>query len=180
MPPSRAIAAEPILPTLLAPIADERARECPDAREPSEIELAVLCRQTDQIEAAVAQGIATIYADYQDIKEYDDAVAAAHRGGSSIYLATPRIEKPGEGNIFKYLAGRGADGLLVRNAGGMHYCSEHGIPFVADFSMNAANPLSVERTPEPRGGASDGVLRPERATSSSICSTRRRLPGWRS
>ena len=33
---------------------------------------------------------------------------------------------------------------LVRNAGGMRFCSEHGIPFVADFSLNAANPLTVE------------------------------------
>jgi putative protease len=61
-----------------------------------------------------------------------------------VYLATPRIEKPGEANIFKYLAGRGADGILVRNAGGIRYCSEHAIPFVADFSMNAANPLAVD------------------------------------
>ena len=26
----------------------------------------------------------------------------------------------------------------------MRYCSEHAIPFVADFSMNAANPLTVD------------------------------------
>ncbi len=104
----------------------------------------MLCRRTDQIEAAVALGIETIYADYQDIKEYDAAIAAARRGNAAIYLATPRIEKPGEGNLFHYLAKRGADGILVRNAGGMRYCAEHGIPFVADFSLNAANPLTVE------------------------------------
>ena len=61
-----------------------------------------------------------------------------------IYLATPRIEKPGESNIFAHLARQGADGMLVRNAGGIRYCAEHGIPFVADFSLNAANPLTVE------------------------------------
>jgi putative protease len=143
-PPPRSIAAEPVLPFLLAPIAAERARECSERRDPAATELAVLCRRTEQIEAAVSRGIRTIYADYQDIKEYNAAVAAAHRGGATVYLATPRIEKPGEGNTFKYLAGRGADGLLVRNAGGMRYCAEHGVPFVADFSMNAANPLSVE------------------------------------
>ncbi len=63
---------------------------------------------------------------------------------ASIYLATPRIEKPGEGNLFAYLAKQGADGVLVRNAGGLRFCSERGIPFVADFSLNAANSLSVE------------------------------------
>ena len=93
-----------------------------------------------------ALGIATIYADYQDIKQYAEAVAAVRRGSgaAAIYLATPRIEKPGEANLFAYLAKQGADGMLVRNAGGMQFCSERGIPFVADFSLNAANPLTVE------------------------------------
>ena len=73
-----------------------------------------------------------------------EAVAAARRGNAAIYLATPRIEKPGEGNSSAILARQGADGILVRNAGGMQLLRERGIPFVADFSMNAANPLTVE------------------------------------
>ena len=44
----------------------------------------------------------------------------------------------------RHLAQQGADGMLVRNAGGLRYCAEHGVPFVADFSLNAANPLTVE------------------------------------
>jgi U32 family peptidase len=144
VPPTRTIAADLVLPGLLAPLGEQRQRERTTQPDPGPVELVVLCRRTDQIEAAVAQGIRTIYADYQDIKEYTQAVAAARHGEASIFLATPRIEKPGEANIFKYLAGRGADGLLVRNAGGMHYCSERRIPFMADFSMNAANPLTVD------------------------------------
>lgn len=70
--------------------------------------------------------------------------SAAAQGSPTIYLATPRIEKPGEANLFAYLAKQGADGTLVRNAGGMKFCCERGIPFVADFSLNAANPLTVE------------------------------------
>jgi len=92
----------------------------------------------------VALGMSTIYADYQDIKEYASAVAAVRRGGAAIYLATPRIEKPFEANLFRYLAKLGADGILVRNAGGLYFCAERSIPFVADFSLNAANPLTVE------------------------------------
>jgi putative protease len=34
--------------------------------------------------------------------------------------------------------------MLVRNAGGLGFCSAHAIPFVADFSLNAANPLTVK------------------------------------
>ncbi len=62
----------------------------------------------------------------------------------AIYLATPRIQKPGEGNIYRYLARQGADGLLVRNAGGIAFCAANEIPFVADFSVNAANELAVD------------------------------------
>jgi putative protease len=85
-----------------------------------------------------------VYADYQDIKEYAEAVAAARRGSASVFLATPRIEKPSEANIFKFLARQGADGLLVRNAGGLAFCAENDVPFVADFALNAANELTVE------------------------------------
>jgi putative protease len=46
--------------------------------------------------------------------------------------------------LFRWLAKLGADGILVRNAGGLYFCAERGVPFVADFSLNAANPLTVE------------------------------------
>ena len=109
------------------------------------VELAVLCRRTDQIEAAVARGIRTIYADYQDIKEYDEAVAAAAPRAVPRSSWRPRGSRsPARPTSSSTWPARGADGILVRNAGGMRYCSEHGIPFVADFSMNAANPLTVD------------------------------------
>jgi putative protease len=144
---TRTIAPCPVLPRLLEPSNLERQRQLQSMQHQSApVELAVLCRKTEQIEAAIGQGIATIYAEYQDIKRYAEAVAAVRRGNSSatIYLTTPRIEKPGEANLFGYLAKQGAEGILVRNAGGMRYCSERGIPFVADFALNAANPLTVE------------------------------------
>jgi putative protease len=144
-PPPRAVAAGPLLPGLLAPIVAERERQLAtaDGAEEAAVELSVLCCRNEQVEAAVAAGITTIYADYQDIKDYAGAVAVARRGGAAIYLATPRIEKPREANLFHYLARQNADGLLVRNAGGLYYCARRDIPFVADFSLNAANPLSV-------------------------------------
>ena len=140
-PPVRAIASEPVLPALKARINELIALEVPPVAVPS---LYVLCRTTPQIEAAVAAGVRTVYADYQDVKRYAEAVSAARRGGASIFLATPRIEKPQEANLFRYLAKQGADGLLVRNAGGLYFCAENGVPFVADFSLNAANELTVE------------------------------------
>ena len=140
--PSRTIAAEPVLPALLAPIRHQR--DAARGQSPVAPNLSVLCRRTEQIEAATALGIKTIYADYQDIKAYAEAVEAARRGGAAIFLATPRIEKPQEANLFRYLAKLGAEGILVRNAGGLAFCAERSIPFVADFSLNAANPLTVD------------------------------------
>ena len=143
----RRVATEAVLTRLMEPIAAERSGQTASmAEHPGPVELAVLCRRTDQIETALGLGISTIYADYQDIKQYAAAIEIV-RGGAGpalIYLATPRIEKPGESKIFAHLARQGADGMLVRNAGGIRYCAEHGIPFVADFSLNAANPLTVE------------------------------------
>ncbi|MFO0889530.1 MAG: DUF3656 domain-containing protein [Isosphaeraceae bacterium] len=141
--PRRAMAEEYVLPGLMAPILAERESESARA-VPAAPELSALCRHTSQLEAAVSEGIRTIYADYQDIKEYPEAISAARSGGARIYLATPRIEKPAEANLFRYLGKLDPDGILVRNAGGLFYCVERSIPFVADFSLNAANALTVE------------------------------------
>jgi putative protease len=145
--PAHTIAPQPVLPRLLEPIIAERACERQSAhRQAAAVELSVLCRSTEQIEAALGLGISTIYAEYQDIKQYAQAVGTVRRSGpgATIYLATPRIEKPGEANIFGFLTKQGADGILVRNAGGIQFCAQHGVPFVADFSLNGANPLTVD------------------------------------
>ncbi len=135
--PARAIAEGPVLPSLRPTIPAV-------ADDPAPPTLSALCRTPEQIEAAVASGVATIYAEFQDIKRYPEAVRIARSApGTTLFLATPRIQKPGEAPIFRYLARLGPDGLLVRNAGGLHHCAEHDIPFVADFALNAANELSV-------------------------------------
>ena len=115
-------------------------------REPTaKPSLSALCRTLGQAEAALAAGAAIIYLDYADIKIYKESLNRLRALDPSrpVYLATPRIQKPGEAPIFRFLARLGADGLLVRNAGGLAYCGRWGVPFVADFSMNAANELSV-------------------------------------
>jgi putative protease len=119
----------------------ERQRTGIDPAAPS---LWVLCRTMPQLQAVVAAGVRGVYADFQDIREYARAVAIAHGGGAEIYLATPRIQKPAETPLFRHLLRHGADGILVRNIGGMLFYAERGVPFVADFSLNAANELTVQ------------------------------------
>ena len=111
-----------------------------------EPELSALCRTEGQAEAALKAGAGRIYLEFADIRTYRPAVTSLRKiaGDRPIYLTTPRIEKPREAPIFRYLARQGADGLLVRNAGGMEYCARWAIPFVADFALNAANELTVD------------------------------------
>jgi putative protease len=106
--------------------------------------LHILCRTLEQIDASIDSGITSLMVDFADIREYRRAVEIAHARGAEIYLATPRIQKPGEAGIFLALAKHGADGWLVRNLAGLAFCAERQIPFVADFSLNAANQYTVD------------------------------------
>ena len=67
----------------------------------------------------------------------------AREKDAEIFLATPRIQKPGEEAHFARLADAQPDGLLVRNLGGAAFCAQRRLPFVADMSLNAVNQWSV-------------------------------------
>jgi putative protease len=81
--------------------------------------------------------------DFQDIREYRQAVQTAHAVKASIYLATPRIQKPGEIGIFRAMSRHGADGILVRNLGGLAYFAAASMPMLGDYCLNATNDLTV-------------------------------------
>ena len=113
-------------------------------------ELVVLCRSVEQLEAALDCGMKRVYADFEDIRRYADAVAAVRaRGDAEIFLATPRIQKPGEAGFFPSMARHGADGILARNLGAIDYFSSHGdsddgpVRLIGDYSLNVANPLTA-------------------------------------
>jgi U32 family peptidase len=106
--------------------------------------LHVLCRNLEQLHSAAAAGLRLLYTDFQDIREYGAAVAAGHAAGAEVYLATPRIQKPKEGPLFRYLLRSRPDGILVRNLGALAFFARRGVPIVADFSLNAANELTAQ------------------------------------
>ncbi len=156
--PRRMIATEPVLPSLRAELASEMAsgvrkhsdgdpsctasgeaigRLTPPAR------LWVLCRSLAQLGEVLAAGMRSLYVDFQDIREYREAVAMAHAAGAEIWLATPRIQKADEMGIFHALVKHGADGILVRNLAGLRFYRERGSRTVADFSLNCANDLTA-------------------------------------
>jgi U32 family peptidase len=107
-------------------------------------ELTVLCRTQEQIETVLAEGITTLYADFEDIRRYKDAVAAV-RGvaGAEIALATPRIQKAGEQGFFRLIENAAPDGVLIRNLGAIDFFRDRPFQRIGDFSLNIANPITA-------------------------------------
>jgi len=103
----------------------------------------VLCRELKQVEEVLALGVKSIVGDFAELHRCVDAVRRTREQGAEIFLATPRIQKPGEDAHFARIADAKPDGLLVRNLGGVAFCAERQIPFVADMSLNAVNPWTV-------------------------------------
>ena len=142
-PKQRRIAPEPVLPQLRRTL----ARSASEGNGPSiapDVTLHVLSRSLNQLREVLSFGITDVYADFQDIREYREAVAICRERSARIVLATPRIQKPDEMGIFRALAKHEADGILVRNLSGVQFYAGRGIPVVADFSLNAANELTAQ------------------------------------
>lgn len=119
----------------------------PDRGEPKHVEpeLRVLCRTEAQIDAALACGIATVYADFEDVRRYRELVARVRETSPTtrLYLATPRIQKAGETGLFRVVENAKPDGVLVRNLGGVGHFREGDLAMAGDFSLNVANPISA-------------------------------------
>jgi len=110
----------------------------------SEARLTVLCRTDEQLEAALEAGITELYADYEDIRRYKEAVARVRtHGGAQIALATPRIQKAGEEGFFKIIENAAPDGVLIRNVGAISHFLNSPLRRIGDFSLNVANPVAA-------------------------------------
>lgn len=121
---------------------DTRDRLTDGAQAPR---LIVLCRSLVQLEHTLASGVHELVADFHDLRQYARAAELVHAAGGHLLVSTLRIHKPGEDGLFSMLSKSGADGWLARSLAAIHYARRHEIPFVADFSLNAANPLTAEQ-----------------------------------
>ncbi len=108
--------------------------------------LSVLCREAKQAYAAAAAGVKRVYLDFKDMRQLAPVAEKIRTDypGTAVWVATLRIMKPRENGYFKFIHAAQPDGVLVRNHGAALYFKEKGIPMVADFSLNAANPESVK------------------------------------
>jgi len=107
-------------------------------------ELRVLCRSLEQVKAVAEMGVRRIYVDFHDIRQYRDAVAIAHSQGTELFIASVRIQKPGERGLMKVLTRHEADGFLARNLAALDYFHAAGLAVVGDFSLNVVNPISAD------------------------------------
>ncbi len=111
--------------------------------------LELLCRDADQVAAALATGVSRLILDFEDVRRYADAVAhiRASAATSEIWLATPRIQKAGEQGFFRLIENARPDGVLVRNLGALtHFTAapeNSRLRLAGDFSLNVANPLTA-------------------------------------
>jgi len=129
-----------VLPALRA----ELPQELPASSADRPPQLHVLCRSLSQLRTVLQLGADSVYADFQDLREYHEATDLAQAAGAEILLATPRIQKPGEMGIFRMLAKRQAAGFLARNLAGIKFFVDAGRKVVADFSLNVTNELAAQ------------------------------------
>ncbi len=105
--------------------------------------LRILVRSLSQLEAVLDVGERSLAADFADIRDYREAVAACRRWEAEILLATPRIQKPGEAGIFSLIAKQQPDGVLARNWAAVEFFRDRGLPVVGDYSLNVANRITA-------------------------------------
>lgn len=115
--------------------------------------LIALARNLDQLEAILRCGIGTVYCELEDPKQYRKAVQsfrdwqmrcqgcgeaeASPQPVREIFVAPPRIAKPGEDWILEQVRASNADGYLVRNFDHLRFFA--GERCVGDYSLNIAN-----------------------------------------
>ncbi len=132
-------------PCTEASVASVRAAIGEPALAPPPAGLFVLCRTLEQARAAREAGADGVWLDFLELQGLGAAFRALRAEGSGFLgVAPPRIRKPGEEKIDRYLLGLEADALLVRGLGALREGSGAGGPVrVGDFSLNAANELTA-------------------------------------
>lgn len=107
--------------------------------------LFVLCRTLEQAEAAVQAGADGVYLDFLELVGTGAAVRAlrAAHPNVTIGVAPPRIRKPGEEKIDRYLTSLEPDVVLVRGLGALRDGGSSATMRIADFSLNVTNRLSA-------------------------------------
>jgi putative protease len=104
--------------------------------------LHLLVRSDEQLDAAIELRPASITLDYLDLYGLKPAVDRVRSAGLALRVASPRVLKPGEEGIGRFLRRLDCH-LLVRPAGLLHQLADDPPPMTGDFSLNAANTVTA-------------------------------------
>jgi U32 family peptidase len=131
--------------------------------------LIVLVRNLNQLQAALDAGVETVYCEFEDPRKYQEAVQVVRQSREknsklitpnssfltpnsplptpnsplpTIFVAPPRITKPGENWILEQVRSSEADGYLIRNYDHLQFFANDRC--IGDFSLNVANSLTAD------------------------------------
>ncbi len=106
-------------------------------------QLHLLVRTPEQLNAALTLHPASITLDYLDLYGLRPAVEAIKSAGIVARVASPRILKPSEQRIIRFLLKLNCE-LVVRSGGLLQALQKNDHPpLIGDFSLNAANALTA-------------------------------------
>jgi U32 family peptidase len=111
-------------------------------------QLIILVRELNQIPAAIESGATLIYCELEDPRKYREAVQLVRAAKQTkinppqIFVAPPRITKPGENWILEQVRSSDADGYLIRNYDHLEFFKTDRC--VGDFALNVANPVTAD------------------------------------
>ena len=111
---------------------------------PRRMNITVLVRRPEQIDALQGLDIDKVVMDFDWGVKYDEPLERIHKLGFEAGIATLRIHKPGENHYIKQILTLMPEFALVRNLGSLALLKDSGIPMVGDYSLNATNSASYD------------------------------------
>lgn len=127
-------------------VADTLATMTPAPAPATTVQLHALVRTPEQLEAALAVRPASITLDYLDLYGVKPSVERIKAAGVHCRVASPRILKPAEQNIVRFLRSLQCE-ILVRSGGLLYELyslpADQRPPLSGDFSLNAANAITA-------------------------------------
>lgn len=142
-PPSRAEAATAPQPERLRQLLQASPADAAIGIPPAELQLSVLVRSLEQLEALQDQPVHRVIVDLEHPAQLREAVQRGRgRWPGGLWLAGQRICRPDEAWTLEPLIRAQPDGYLVRNADQLERLTPLA-PCAGDFSLNVANPLAA-------------------------------------
>ncbi|OAN37087.1 protease [Chloroflexus islandicus] len=123
---------------------DEMLAAVAPAAPPDTTQLHLLIRSPDQLAAAIALQPDSITLDYLDLEGLKPALAQVRAAGIAVRIAAPRVLKPEDERVVRFLRKLDAP-LLVRSTGLLEMLRDDpAVELTGDFSLNAANILTAD------------------------------------